>query len=334
MDLGEAAGLHRSTPFRFGKALIAGGAGFVGSHLAERLLADGVEVTILDNLTSGFESNVPKGAVFHAGDVRDKGALEKAAKGSEVIFHLAEYIPNYPGHVIRFSSSNPREDLDVCVGGTINALEEARKNGAAFVLASTAAVYGSKSRPVDEESPMEPISPYGASKLCAEAYVNLYRRSYGLPVTIFRFFNIYGPRQRKYLMYDCLLKMKLDPKRVELLGTGKEVRDYIYVDDAIDQILALMAHSEDEPSPVFNIGSGVGRTSLEVAGSLARLRGIDPEFIILGSQWTGNSNSLVADVSRSRRHYKSQLTDFEKSLGLLASWFDSAPPQTQENPGR
>ncbi|MDG6994419.1 MAG: NAD-dependent epimerase/dehydratase family protein [Nitrososphaerota archaeon] len=302
------------------KALITGGAGFVGSHLAERLLSSDVETRILDNFSSGFRSNVPKGAILIEGDVRKEEDVEIASRDADVIFHLAEFIPNNPGHIIRYSSSNPRSDLDVCVGGTINVLDKARKNDSQFVLTSTAAVYGSGSLPLREDSKTLPISPYGVAKLCAEEYAELYHRSYGIPVTIFRFFNLFGPRQRKYLMYDCLNKMNENPKRVELLGDGKEVRDYIFVNDAIDQVLALSKLPTDSES-IFNIGSGAGRTTLEIAQTLARHLGINPEFVLLGNPWPGNSSGLVADVSKSKSYLGEVLTDFDESLGHLISWY-------------
>jgi UDP-glucose 4-epimerase len=311
----------KQAEFPFGRALITGGAGFVGSHLAQRLLAYGTQVTILDNLSSGFESNVPKQARLVKGDVRDSETVKSVAKGTDIIFHLAEYIPNYPGHVIRYSASNPREDLDVCVGGTINVLEEARRNNAHFVLTSTAAIYGSKNVPMREDMQPEPISPYGAAKLCAELYAQLYYRVHGLRMTIFRFFNLFGPRQRKYVMYDCLLKLRRDPRHLELLGDGREIRDYIFVDDAIDRIFSLIPISHKEPVPIFNIGTGKGRATIEVVKALCRKLAIDPEITFQGNPWSGNSSSLLADVSKTGRYCEENLMNFEESLEKLIVWF-------------
>jgi UDP-glucose 4-epimerase len=313
------------SPFK--NALITGGAGFVGSHLTRRLVRDGTGTTILDNLSSGFLGNLQPGATFVNGDVRDPEMVRSVAKGADVIFHLAEFIPNYPGHIIRYSAGSPREDLDVCVGGTINVLEEARKNDAAFVLTSTAAVYGSSPLPLREDDPLQPESPYGAAKLCAEAYVLLYGRTYGLPVTIFRLFNLYGPLQRKYLMYDCLAKMKQDPKRVELLGSGKEVRDYIFVEDAVEQLVSLIPYSKKELTPIFNVGSGVGRTTIDVVRALAHRLGLSPQFVALGDSWKGNASNLVADVSRARRQFPLVSSRFEDSLESLITWFSTESAQ-------
>lgn len=310
----------------FARALITGGAGFVGSHLAQRLIDYGVQVTILDNFSSGFEDNVPKQSTLIRGDVRDNKAVQSAAQGAEIIFHLAEYIPNYPGHVIRYSASNPREDLDVCVGGTINVLEEARKNRAHFVLASTAAVYGSKSIPVIEDMQPEPISPYGTAKYCAELYTQLYHRVYGVPITIFRFFNLFGPGQRKYVMYDFLLKAKRDPEHIDLLGTGQEVRDYMYVGDAIDYVISLVQVPEDNSLPIFNLGTGQGRTTLEVIQVMTQVLGINPKLNFQGNPWTGNINSLLADMTKTRRYINGDDANFEDCLHKLIDWFRTASP--------
>ena len=310
---------HADLPFS--SALVTGGAGFVGSHLADRLKALGLRTSILDNFSSGFEKNIPKGVTVFRGDVRDTRMVHRAAKGVDIIFHLAEYIPNRPGHVIRFSAENPNKDLGVCVGGTVNALEEARKNDAHFVMASTAAVYGSHKYPVRENFALKPISPYGAAKLCAETYVLLYQRAYGLPVTILRLFNLYGPRQRKYLMYDCLTKLSRDRERIELLGTGQEIRDYIFISDAIDRMIAVVGASKRQSSPIFNIGTGKGRTTKQIVEMVARQLGANPKPVIRGNPWVGNIGKLVADMSKTERYFAGGTTDFSESLRTLVSWF-------------
>jgi UDP-glucose 4-epimerase len=309
------------TGFPFKRALVTGGAGFVGSHLVQRLVALGVQTSVLDNFSSGFRENVPKKVRVFKGDVRDKEAVRSSMQNVDIVFHLAEYIPNIPGHVIRFSASKPREDLDVCVGGTLNVLEHARINATHFVLASTAAVYGSATRPLREDSRTSPVSSYGAAKLCAETYTRQFQRSYGLPVTIFRFFNIFGPRQRKYLMYDCLQKISRNHRNVEMLGNGREVRDYIHVADATSRVLALVRASAREPAPIFNIGTGIGRTTTEVVNKLAEKLGTHPTFTYRGVRWVGNINRLVADMSKTNRYYRGGFTDYEQCIESLIEWF-------------
>lgn len=308
--------------YPFSRALVTGGAGFIGSHLSERLIELGVEVTILDNFSSGFETNVPKSAKVVRADVRDKDGVHKACNQIDVIFHLAEYIPNIVGHVIKFSSENPREDLDVCVGGTLNLLEEARQNDTHFVLASTAAVYGSAAVAFAEDSVLQPLSSYGVAKLSAELYTQQFHRSYGMPFTILRFFNVFGPRQRKYLMYDCLAKLKRDPTKLELIGTGEEVRDFIFINDAVDQIIALPTLSRREESPIFNVGTGEGRTTKDVVGKLIELRQINPKIAFAGNKWIGNSNCLIAETKKTKHYFKGTMVPFNDSLASLIRWFD------------
>lgn len=305
----------------FRKVVVTGGAGFIGSHFVNRLRTECDEIVVFDNLSSGFESNIPEFVQFYKGDIRRAQDLETPMRGASAVFHFAEFIPNVEGHVIRFSSSNPKEDLDVSVAGTLNVLEEARKNDSHFILASSAAVYGSSAAPLAEIDSLAPISPYGVSKLCAEQYTLLYHRSYGLPVTIFRFFNVFGPRQRKYLMFDCLSKLKKDAKRIELLGTGKEKRDYVSIVDLIDEVLAVIQGSEKENLPIFNLGTGIGRTTTDVVKLIAELVGVQPELFFLGRMWRGTSDCLVADMTKTQRYFHRPTGDFRLSLGELVSWF-------------
>ena len=310
----------------FSKALITGGAGFIGSHIAQRLLQNGVETRILDDLSSGFERNIPKGATFVKGDVRDRDLVREAVKDVDVIFHLAEFIPNVVGHVIRFSADRPREDLDVCVGGTINVLEEARRINAQFVLASTAAVYGTYENPCREDSVLQPISPYGVSKLCAELYTQMFSRTYGLPITIFRFFNIFGPRQYKYLMYDFLRKISESGELVKMQGDGHEVRDYIYIDDAVDIILSTLDNriaGVSSPTPIFNIGTGVGLTTSDVINRILLARGIHRQIAYQGDSWAGNIRKIVADTSKTMQYVGArELHPFDDALASLISWYN------------
>jgi UDP-glucose 4-epimerase len=223
--------------------LVTGGAGFVGSHLADRLANEGAKVYVLDNLSSGRRDNISgKNVELVQGDIRNAKLVDTLVKKSDIVFHLAEYIPETssygPGHVIKYSVENPLLDFDVSCRGSLTVLDKCRKYDKEIVFTSSAAVYGeNKNASVSEDSPTAPSSPYGASKLCAETYMVLYSKLYKMPVTVLRFCNIYGPRQRKYLMYDILLRLMKNPNKLEILGTGMEQRDFIYVDDAINAML-------------------------------------------------------------------------------------------------
>jgi len=200
------------------------------------------------------------------------------------------------------------DDLNVCVGGTINVLEAAIKLQPMplVVLTSTAAVYGNESYSGDTA----PISPYGAAKLAAEEYVRMYGRLYGLQYKIVRFFNVYGPRQHKYVMYDTLRKLRDNSSELKLLGDGTEYRDYIYVLDALDQLLAAPVGYE------IDIATGIPTRTSEVARQLCALRGCQPSILYDGP-WKGNIKYLVCPFKR--------LVKVPLSEGLykLVQWFDS-----------
>jgi len=208
------------------KVLVTGGAGFIGSALVQNLANNNNDVFVLDDLSSGYLDNLITNdrIKFYNGDVRDVQIVDSLVKRSDVIFHLAEFIPNTEkygtGHVVKFSNENPLAEFDVSCKGTLTVLSKAKEYNKRFIFTSTAAVYGeSTSDYIKEDQVILPISPYGASKFCAETYVNLYGRIYDLPVTIVRFFNVYGPKQRKYVMYDVLKKLKNNQKSLEVLGS-------------------------------------------------------------------------------------------------------------------
>ena len=228
---------------RGNSVVVTGGAGFVGSHLAERLFTLGADVVVLDNLSTSRMSNLNIANVkFVNGDIRNPDLMDGLIKNSVAVFHLAEYIPETDsygaGHVIKYSVENPLQDFDVSCFGSLVVLDKCRKYDKPIVFTSSAAVYGElKGESLTEDSPTVPSSPYGASKLCAETYMALYSRLYGLPVTVTRFCNLYRPRQRKYILYDLLMKLMKNPKRLEILGSGLEQRDFVYVEDAVSAVL-------------------------------------------------------------------------------------------------
>ena len=241
--------------------LVTGGAGFIGSHLVDELLSRGHNVTVLDNLSSGVQENLPshERLKFVNDDITNIPIVDSLVKNSDMVFHLAEYIPttkNYgSGHVVKYSMEAPIQDFDVSARGTLIVLQSAKKYSKKFIFTSTAAVYGESKDLLKETSPTIPISPYGASKLCAEEYVKLYHRIYGLPTSIVRFFNVYGPRQLKYVMYDLSLRLQKNPINSRDFGTGEEKRDFVYVKDAVKALL-LVAQDEYAKGEIYNVASG------------------------------------------------------------------------------
>ncbi|MEM2217928.1 MAG: NAD-dependent epimerase/dehydratase family protein, partial [Thermofilaceae archaeon] len=212
------------------QVLVTGGAGFIGSHLVRRLTAEGFQVTVLDNLSSGNLGNLScfsEKVNFVEGDVRNPDVVEESANGAEAIVHLAALID------VAESIKKPRLYVDVNVSGTLNVLEAAKK-AEVFVFASSAAVYGEPlSLPIEELHPLAPLSPYGATKVAGEALVQAYARIRGFRPVILRIFNVYGPKQSKAYA-DVVLeftKRVLKDEPPIIYGDGEQTRDFIYVDD-------------------------------------------------------------------------------------------------------
>lgn len=217
------------------KILITGGAGFIGSNIAERLITDGFEIHIVDDLSSGFKSNLPKQAVFHelsitSADIHD--LFEKMQ--FDVLIHHAAQMD------VRKSVKDPLFDADINISGTLNLLEAGRKNNLEKVIfASTGgAIYGEPEYiPQDEEHPTEPLSPYGIAKLTAEKYLKFYHELHGINVTNLRYANVYGPRQNPHGdagVIAIFIQKFLDQERPIIFGSGDQTRDYVYVGDVVE----------------------------------------------------------------------------------------------------
>jgi UDP-glucose 4-epimerase len=253
-------------------ALVTGGAGFIGSHLVETLLSEGYSVVVLDDLSTGNEKNLAS--------VRDKITLYKESilsndlkgvlRDVEVIFHLAAQIN------VRRSVEDPTYDLKVNALGTLNLLEQARSVERFIYASSGGAVYGEpRYLPVDEEHTTDPISPYGASKLAGEKYVQLYGYNYGVKYAILRYANVYGERQdaRGEAGVIAIFLDRLKAGRaLTVFGTGEQTRDYIYVGDVVRaNLLALKREG------VFNIATGVETSVNKLIEIIAGVTGIVPE---------------------------------------------------------
>ena len=222
------------------KIAITGGAGFVGSNLASTLIAQGHEVTIIDDLSTGLVGNVDrKNSKFIELSITDASKLKTSLKHIETIFHLAAR-----GSVPR-SIKNPVATHEVNATGTLNVLEAARETGAHVIFSSSSSVYGRNMKlPKDEKMWLGPMTPYAASKLSAEAYVEAYGSSFELPVTILRFFNIFGPRQRPDHEYAAVIPkwiwLAMQGKPVDLYGDGTQSRDFTYVKTVVDIAVSAM----------------------------------------------------------------------------------------------
>jgi len=222
------------------KVAITGGAGFIGSNLAASLIAKGHEVTIIDDLSTGLIANIDrKNSDFKKLSITDASKLKKALKGAETIFHLGAR-----GSVPR-SIKNPVATHEVNATGTLNVLEAARESGAHVIFSSSSSVYGRNMQlPKEEKMWLGPMTPYAASKLAAEGYVESYGTSYEIPVTLLRFFNVFGPRQRPDHEYAAVIPkwiwLAMQGKPVDLYGDGTQSRDFTYVKTVVDIAISAM----------------------------------------------------------------------------------------------
>ena len=222
------------------KVAVTGGAGFIGSNLTRRLISEGHDVVVIDDLSTGLISNVDQEkSTFHQVSITDPPALHAALKDCETIFHLAAR-----GSVPR-SIKNPRATHDVNATGTLNVLEAARVSGAHVIFSSSSSVYGRNMQlPKDESMWLGPMTPYAASKLAAEGYVQAYASAYNVPTTLLRFFNVFGPRQRPDHEYAAVLPkwiwLAMQGQPIDVYGDGTASRDFTYVDTVLDIAMTAM----------------------------------------------------------------------------------------------
>ncbi len=264
------------------QVLVTGGAGFIGSHLVERLVATGDRVRVLDNFSTGSAdrlAHLGADVQVQAGDVRDPRALATAAEGAEVIYHLAALVS-----VVK-SVAQPVETFDINLSGTLHVLEAARQSGVRrVVLASTCAIYGDTHKlPVSEQDPPAPLSPYATSKLAAEEALKLYTRLHRLETVSLRFFNVYGPRQDPASPYAAVVPRFIAALRAggqpTIYGDGLQTRDFIYVGDIVESLRAA-ATLPGIAGAVFNVGRGEETSVLDLAETIGAClsREVQPAF--------------------------------------------------------
>ncbi len=293
------------------RAIVTGGAGFIGSHVAEALVARGDEVHVLDNLSTGKRENVPSEAELHVGDIRDPGDTFGAVR-PEVVFHLAAQAS------VSVSVARPTFDAEVNVLGTVAVLEAARAHGAQVVFSSTGgAIYGECDRPATEDWERRPLSPYGTSKLAGEEYLAAWNRLHGTRHVALRYGNVYGPRQDPHGeagVVAIFLRAVGDGKRPTIFGDGSQERDYVYAGDVARATLSATALS----GGVVNIATGRATSVLELVETMRRAtrREIDPEH---GPKRLGDLQRSVLDAGLAARelgwHAEVSLED-----GLRATW--------------
>lgn len=291
------------------KALVTGGAGFIGSNLVKRLLTDGHKVVVLDNLLSGYKSNLAPfpDVRFIEGDTRDDIAVADAMVGVEVVFHLAASVGN------KRSIDHPLIDAEINVMGTLKVLEAARKAGVRKIVASSSAgIFGElKTLPIKEDHPIDPDTPYGSTKLCMEKECLAYAKLYDLDSVCLRYFNVYGPNQR-FDAYGNVIPIfafkMLRNESLTIFGDGKQTRDFINVGDVVQA--NIKAAMENGLSGAFNIGSNSRVTINKLVELLQGVSGIIPQ-VVHGPPRPGDVRHSLADITSARNVF-----GFEPSVSM------------------
>jgi UDP-glucose 4-epimerase len=294
------------------RAVVTGGAGFIGSHVAAALVARGDEVDVVDNLSTGKRENVPGGARLHEYDIREPLGELFSELRPDACFHLAAQAD------VRVSVERPDFDADVNVLGTIRVLEACRSRGTRVVFSSTGgAIYGECERPAREDDPLQPLSPYGTSKLAGEQYLATYNRLHETRHVTLRYGNVYGPRQDPHgeagvvAIFFNRLREGMAPR---IFGDGLQTRDYVYVDDVVAATLGALARD----SGVFNVGTGSETSVVELFQACRRVSGseVEPEY---APPRLGELQRSVLDVTLAGRELgwepRHALDD-----GLRATW--------------
>ena len=253
------------------RAIVTGGAGFIGSHVVEGLLARGDEVHVLDDLSKGTRERVADGAELHVADIRTPDATFDSVR-PEAVFHLAAQAD------VRTSVERPDYDADVNVLGTVRILEAARRHGATVIFSSTGgAIYGECDGPASETSPRQPLAPYGTSKLCGEEYLATWNRLYGTAHVSLRFGNVYGPRQEPHGeagVVAIFMGLLRDGGTPRMYGDGTQTRDYVFVRDVVQAMLAALGH---DGGGVYNVGTGKETSVLELYEAIQQVSGLHRE---------------------------------------------------------
>jgi UDP-glucose 4-epimerase len=296
------------------RAIVTGGAGFIGSHVVDALVARGDEVLVVDDLSSGRRENLNEHVRLAVADVRDRDAIDAIFDEvrPEACFHLAAQAN------VRVSVERPAYDAEVNVVGTIRVLNAATRHGTRVVFASTGgAIYGECDGPATEDAPRRPLAPYGTSKLAGEEYLALYNRLHGGSHTSLRYGNVYGQRQDPHGeagVVAIFLGRLARGEQPEVFGDGRQTRDYVYVSDVVEATLAALTR----PAGVFNVGTGGETSVLELLEACRRVAGVDVEPAFAPPR-AGELQRSVLDPTLAERElgFRAQTALDE---GLRATW--------------
>jgi len=281
------------------RIVVTGGAGFIGSHLVDKLVELGYEVAVVDNLSSGRREFVNPNAEFHVRDLKDY-SWGVGIKG-DVVFHFAA------NPEVRLSTTEPIVHFNENVVATFNVLEWARQTGVrSVVFASSSTVYGDADViPTPEEEPYKPISVYGAAKAAGEVMCATYARLFGVRCLAVRYANVVGPRLRHGVIYDFIMKLRRNPNVLEVLGDGTQRKSYLYVRDAVEATLAAWKKFEEMDTPflALNVGNVDAVRVLDIAQIVAGVLGLRPEIRLVpstpdGRGWPGDVKYMTLAVTK------------------------------------
>lgn len=291
---------------KYQKALVTGGAGFIGSHIVHELIKLGLEVTVVDDFSVGKRNNLPKNVNIITADVNDYEKIINAFDGIDIVLHNAAKVS------VRSSGNKFLEDAKSNISGTLNVLRAViNKKIKKLIYASSMAVYSeAEYLPIDENHPLSPLSPYGIGKLTGEQYCLLLSKLYGFSAIILRYFNVYGTRQTlsPYVgVINIFINSLLDDKQPLVFGDGKQIRDFVAVEDIVKANILSMSSKID--TGIFNIGSGTGKTVLEVLELICKEFGKPVHYSCISRDQLENRQS-IADITRASKQlgYKPSVT--------------------------
>jgi UDP-glucose 4-epimerase len=285
------------------KILVTGGAGFIGSHLADRLVSEGYRVRVVDNLSSGRVENLRRHVGSNAvelvvGDLKDPQVALRSVEDVDVVFHFAA------NPEVRVSSIDPEVHFNENVVTTFNLLEAMRRRGVKeIVFASSSSVYGEPdSIPVGEDAPLRPVSVYGASKASYESLIHAYTKLYGLRAVVLRYANIVGPRMRHGVVWDFIVKLRGDPVELEVLGDGSQVRSYMHIGDVVEATIAAWTRGGGGYQ-VYNVASEDWIAVDEVADIVVEAMGLKDvrkiyKPVLHGVGWPGDVKRIALKIDK------------------------------------
>jgi len=306
------------------RALVTGGAGFIGSNLVDALVEAGDDVVVLDDLSTGFAANLHPAATLVEGEVSDPAAVARAVAGCEVVFHQAAH------RAVLRSVEQPLDTDRANVGGTLTVLVAARDAGARRVVcASSSSVYGGAEQlPTPETAPLVPRSPYAVSKLAGEHYCRVFWELFGLETVALRYFNVYGPRQRPDSRYAAVIPLFVDALLrglpPEVHGDGLQSRDFTFITDAVaSNLRAAEAPAQQCAGRAYNVAGGASYSLLELIGILERLIGVEatPSHVAPRAGDVRHTRADVAAAAADLGHRPA--VSFEEGLARTVEWFRS-----------